>query len=106
METPKVEDIGKLTKIISKNPISFVASVFFLMFWITYYIHVRRADDEANEWKMLYLKEREDKDRFRIQLLEKAGIIEQQNEIIKNSAEILKENTEKESKEILKSKKK
>lgn len=98
------KNIDRFTKLITKYPISFVAAVFFCMFWVTYFINIRKNEDAEEVWKELYLKERSEKDKLKNQLLIKAGIIEKQNEIIKNTSDTLRNSTETEVRELLKSK--
>ncbi len=98
----RIEHINKITQIIAKYPISFVAAVFFCMFWVTYYINIRKNDENEETWKELYIKEREDKDRFRNQLLIKAGIIEAQRRIIQQNDTLLRNETIENAEQILK----
>ncbi len=95
------DTFGKFQNLIVKNPIAFVAAVFFLMFFGTYYINIRKNSNEVEVWKTLYEKERAEKDRLKDQLLIRAGIIEKQNEIIKEVDSTLRDNTEYETIKIL-----
>lgn len=96
----KIENIRKMTELIAKHPVSFVAGVFFCMFWATYFIHIRREENEVEFWRELYLKEKDEKDEFRKELMIKAGIIEKQNAIIKQKDTILRNETEKQVEKI------
>lgn len=86
----KSQDVDKLTKIqtlLAKNPLAFVGTVFFIMFWITYFIHINKSDDSEQYYKELYERERQnairiqlEHDKLKIQLLIKAGVIEHNKE--------------------------
>lgn len=102
MQNPNSEHVGKFQQLISKNPLAFVASVFFIMFWITYFININKNSDSEQYWKELYEKERGEKDRLKDELLFKAGIIERQQHIIKEADSTLRNNTMPEAKELLK----
>lgn len=54
-----IDKLSKATQLIAKHPISFVAAVFFCMFWATYYINIRKNEDNEETWKELYIKEKE-----------------------------------------------
>jgi len=99
MANPNTDQIGKLQSLITKNPYAFAASVFFLMFWITYFINIRKNNDAEQYWKELYEKERGEKDALKDQLLKKAGYIQQ--ETIKQADSTLREKTQEQAKQIL-----
>lgn len=94
--------LGKFQQLIVKNPIAFVAAVFFLMFWITYFININKTSDSEQYWKELYEKERGEKDQLKDELLIKAGIIERQQHVIKEADSTLRNNTMPEAQELLK----
>lgn len=100
MANPNTNQLGRIQQLITKNPFAFVASVFFLMFWITYFINLNKNDDTEQYWKELYEKERGEKDQLKDQLLKKAGYIEQ--ETIKKADSTLREQTRAQAKQILK----
>lgn len=100
MGNPNTNEIGKIQNLISKNPVAFIASVFFLMFWITYFININKNSDAEQYWKELYEKERGEKDALKDQLLTKAGYIQQ--ETLKKADSTLREKTEQQAKTILK----
>ncbi|MEI7489291.1 MAG: hypothetical protein WCJ72_18130, partial [Chryseobacterium sp.] len=83
MENPDSNQVGKFQQLIIKNPLAFVASVFFIMFWITYFLNVRKSDNSESYYKKLYEYERNKNDNLNNDLLIKAGIIEKRNEEIK-----------------------
>lgn len=94
-----IDKLSKATQLIAKHPISFVAAVFFCMFWVTYYINIRKNEDNEETWKGLYIKEKENCERFRNQLFIKNGIIEG----MQKQDTILRQETKKQAEEILKS---
>ena len=91
--------LGKVQQLISKNPLAFVAAVFFVMFWTTYFINMNKNDDAEQYWKELYEKERGEKDALKDQLLKKAGYIEK--ETIKKADSTLREKTQEQAKTLL-----
>ncbi|HFI4796541.1 hypothetical protein M2T79_09485 [Elizabethkingia miricola] len=93
MQNPNIDNLNKLSRIIVRNPLGFVASVFFMMFWITYFINIRKNNDAEQYWKELYLKEKSDKDRLKDELLIKAGIIEEQQAVIKEVDSTIRKST-------------
>jgi hypothetical protein len=84
------ENIGKFQKLIAQNPVAFVASVFFIMFGVTYFMNVRKSNDAEEYWKELYLKERDKNDELQTQLLIKAGVLEKAKEAIIEADSTLK----------------
>lgn len=101
MANPNANEVGKFQQLITKNPVAFTAAVFFLMFWVTYFINMRKNNDAEQYWKELYIKEREEKDRLKDDLLIKAGVIEKQNAVIIEADSTLREKTEEQAKTIL-----
>ncbi|MEJ5105491.1 hypothetical protein [Chryseobacterium sp. MYb328] len=99
MADPNTNQIGRVQQLIAKNPIAFVAAVFFVMFWITYFINMNKNSDSEQYWKELYEKERWEKDALKDQLLTKAGYIEK--ETIKKADSTLREKTQEQAKTIL-----
>jgi len=99
MANPNTNQIGRFQQLITKNPLAFVAAVFFLMFWITYFINLNKNSDAEQYWKELYEKERGEKDALKDKLLKKAGIIEE--ETIKRADSTLREKTQEQAKQIL-----
>ncbi|MGE8528522.1 hypothetical protein [Chryseobacterium rhizosphaerae] len=99
MANPNTSEIGKIQNLITKNPYAFAASVFFLMFWITYFININKNSDAEQYWKELYEKERGEKDALKDQLLTKAGYIEK--ETIKKADSTLREKTQEQAKTLL-----
>ncbi|ATL41825.1 hypothetical protein CQS02_00165 [Elizabethkingia miricola] len=95
MNNQNVDNINKLSRLIARNPLAFVAAVFFIMFWITYFINIRKNNDAEQYWKELYLKEKNDKDILKDKLLKKAGIIEEQEAVIKKVDSTIRKSTEK-----------
>lgn len=104
MQTPTPEEIGKIQRLIMKNPTAFVAAVFFTMFGVTYFINLRQVTHREEHWKELYLDEKKAKDELNKQLLIKAGIIEAQNKIINQADTILRNETSTKAVELLNSK--
>lgn len=92
MANPNPNEIGKFQQLITKNPIAFVASVFFLMFWVTYFLNIRKNNSSEQYWKELYERERGEKDRLKDELLIKAGYIK--DETIKKADSTLREKTQ------------
>ncbi|BAP30153.1 uncharacterized protein CHSO_1116 [Chryseobacterium sp. StRB126] len=99
MADPNTNQIGRIQQLITKNPIAFVAAVFFVMFWITYFININKNNDSEEYWKGLYEKEKWEKDALKDQLLKKAGYIEK--ETIKKADSTLREKTQEQAKIIL-----
>ncbi|KFF26877.1 hypothetical protein [Chryseobacterium vrystaatense] len=99
MANPNINQIGRFQQLIVKNPIAFVAAVFFLMFWTTYFINMSKSSDAEQYWKELYEKERAEKDKLKDELLMKAGFIQQ--ETIKQADSTLREQTQEQAKQIL-----
>lgn len=89
---PTPENVGKFQKLIIQNPIAFAATVFFIMFSITYGINIRKNNDSEKYWKELYEKERNEKDRLKDELLIKAGVLEKAKEVIIEADSTLKYN--------------
>lgn len=100
---PNIQKIDQTTRLIVKHPIAFVAAVFFCMFWITYFINVRRIEQGEKTWKELYLAEKKAKNELEHLLYIKAGIIEKQSKIIKQRDTLLKNQTEEHAEIILNS---
>lgn len=92
----RIEHINKITQTIAKHPISFVAAVFFCMFWMTYYINIRKNDENEETWKELYKEERKARQELVLSLLTKANVLAKDS--------ILKDNTKKQSEIILNTK--
>ncbi|MFP3835362.1 hypothetical protein [Chryseobacterium sp. SIMBA_028] len=99
MGNPNTNEIGKIQSLIAKNPVAFIAAVFFLMFWVTYFININKNNSAEQYWKELYEKERGEKDALKDQLLTKAGYI--QRETIKQADSTLREKTQEQAKQIL-----
>ncbi|WP_336704378.1 hypothetical protein [Chryseobacterium indologenes] len=99
MGNPNTNQIGRFQQLITRNPIAFVAAVFFIMFWITYFININKNNDSEQYWKELYEKEKWEKDALKDQLLRKAGYIEK--ETIKKADSTLREKTQEQAKQIL-----
>ena len=70
-----------------------------------YFININKNSDSEQYWKELYEKERGEKDRLKDDLLFKAGIIERQQNVIKEADSTLRNNTVLEARELLKEKK-
>lgn len=86
------ENVGKFQKLIIQNPLAFVASVFFIMFGVTYFMNVTKSSDAEEYWKELYLRERDKNDALQMQLLIKAGVLEKAKEAIIEADSTLKNN--------------
>lgn len=99
MGNPNTNEVGKFQQLITKNPIAFTAAVFFLMFWVTYFINIRKNNNAEQYWKELYERERDEKDKLKDQLLMKAGYIQQ--ETIKQADSTLREKTAEQAKTLL-----
>ncbi|ASK29718.1 hypothetical protein CEY12_06190 [Chryseobacterium sp. T16E-39] len=99
MANPNTNEIGKIQQLITKNPLAFVGSVFFLMFWITYFINIRKNESSEKAWKELYEKEKTEKDKLKDELLMKAGYIKQ--ETIKQADSTLREKTQEQATTLL-----
>lgn len=84
---PNPQTLGKLQTLIVKNPTAFVAVVFFVVSFATYFINIRQNRNEAEYWRTLYEKERCEKDQLKNELLIKAGVIVRQKEVIKEVKE-------------------
>lgn len=97
------KEIGKFQQLIIKNPIAFVAAVFFVMFWVTYFLNIRKNDNAEEYWKELYEKEKDKNDDLTYQLLINAGVIKKQDQVITDANTTLRKETESDAKEILNS---
>lgn len=86
------ENVGKFQKLIIQNPIAFTITIFFLMFAVTYFLNIRKNNDNEEYWKELYLKERDKNDQMQTQLLIKAGVLERAKEVIIEADSTLKNN--------------
>lgn len=82
---PNSNEVGKWQQLIAKNPVAFTATIFFLMFGITYFINIRKNNDAEQYWKELYLKERAEKDKLKDELLVKAGLLNEYREVAKKA---------------------
>lgn len=103
MANPNSNELGKFQQLIIKNPLAFVAAVFFLMFWVTYFINIRKNSNSEQYWKELYEKERGEKDKLKDELLMKAGYIKE--ETIKKADSTLREKTQEQATTLLNQKK-
>lgn len=103
MANPNSNELGKFQQLIIKNPLAFVAAVFFLMFWVTYFINIRKNTNSEQYWKELYEKERGEKDKLKDELLMKAGYIKE--ETIKKADSTLREKTQEQATTLLNQKK-
>ncbi len=99
MANPNTNEIGKIQALITKNPYAFAASVFFLMFWVTYFINIRKNNSAEQYWKELYERERGEKDKLKDELLMKAGYIKE--ETIKQADSTLRQNTQEQATTLL-----
>lgn len=103
MALPDSREVGKFQQLIIKNPLAFVASAFFMMFGITYFINIRKNDSTEEYWKEMYEDEKTKNENLTNELLYNAGIIKRQNAVIIDADSTLREKTMPEAKEILKS---
>lgn len=101
MANPNTNEIGKIQQLIIKNPFAFVGSVFFLMFWITYFINLKNSNSSEDYYKRLYEEERKKNDDLNTKLLIKAGVIEKQKAESKEADSTLREQTLEQAKQIL-----
>ncbi len=99
MANPNINQVGKVQQLIIKNPFAFVASVFFLMFWVTYFINLRTNNNSEEYWKKQYEQEKAAKDKLKDELLMKAGYIKE--ETIKQADSTLRENTQQQATTLL-----
>lgn len=97
----RIEILAKVQEQITKNPIAFLASVFFLFTSFLFYRLIDNNEDATLYWKTLYIQERTEKDKLKDELLMKAGIIERQKVVISEADSLLRDNTEKEAKIII-----
>lgn len=103
MANPNSNELGKFQQLIIKNPLAFVAAVFFLMFWVTYYINLNSNKESKEDYKKLYSEERKKVDELNRQLLVKAGYIK--DETIKKADSALREKTQEQATTLLNQKK-
>lgn len=103
MAIPDSKEIGKFQQLIIKNPIGFVAAVFFVMFGVTYFINIRKNDNSEEYWKEQYEKEKENNDALKLELLINAGVLKKQDAVIKKANTTLREETADAAIEIIKS---
>ncbi|WP_312900195.1 hypothetical protein [Chryseobacterium taichungense] len=99
MANPNINQIGKIQQLIIKNPFAFVASVFFLMFFVTYFINLRANSDSVDYWKKQYEEEKKAKDKLKDELLMKAGYIKE--ETIKQADSTLRQKTQEQATTLL-----
>ncbi|WP_407402251.1 hypothetical protein [Chryseobacterium sp.] len=104
MNLPNSKEVGKFQQLIIKNPLGFVAAIFFLMFGITYFINIRKNDIAEQDWKELYEGEKKKNEDLTYQLLVKAGVLNKQEKEILETNKKIKEETADAAIEILKSK--
>lgn len=104
MTLPNSKEVGKFQQLIIKNPLGFVAAIFFLMFGITYFINIRKNDNAEQNWKELYEGEKKKNEDLTYQLLVKAGVLNKQEKEILETNKKIKEETADAAIEILKSK--
>lgn len=100
MANPNTNELGKYQQLIAKNPVAFVAAVFFLMFWITFFINIRKNNNAEEYWKELYEKEKWQKDQLKDELLQNAGYIKK--ETLKKADSTLREQTQEQATSLLK----
>lgn len=105
MALPNSKEIGKFQQLIIKNPIGFVAAVFFVMFGVTYFINMRKNDSAEEYWKEQYEDQKKKNEDLTYQLLINAGVLKKQDEVIKEANTTLREETADAAKEILNSRK-
>lgn len=91
MKIPTSDEIGKISTIATKNPMGFIVAVFMLMFAVTYYLNIDKNDKSEEYWKAQYEAERKKSDDLKNMLLQKAGIIDYQKEVINYQGEAIKE---------------
>lgn len=103
MELPNSKEIGKFQQLIIKNPIGFVAAVFFVMFGITYFINMRKNDSAEEYWKEQYEDQKKKNEDLTYQLLINAGVLKKQDEVIKEANTTLRKETSTKANEILNS---
>lgn len=103
MALPDSKEIGKFQQLIIRNPIGFVAAVFFVMFGVTYFINIRKNDSSEDYWKEQYEKEKENNDALKLELLINAGVLKKQDEVIIEANTTLREETAESATELLKS---
>lgn len=82
--------IGKFQQLIAKNPVTFVAAVFFVMFWVTYFLNINKNNDAEQYWKEMYEKEKNRNDGLTLELLIKAGVLNKKDETIQKQGEAIK----------------
>lgn len=99
MANPNTNEIGKIQALITKNPYAFAASVFFLMFWVTYFINIRKNTNAEEYWKKQFEQEKAAKDKLKDELLIKAGYIKE--ETIKKADSTLREKTQEQATTLL-----
>ena len=99
MANPNANQIGKIQNLIAKNPVAFIAAVFFLMFWVTYFLNINKNNSAEQYWKEKFEKEQNEKDRLKDELLMKAGYIKQ--ETIKEADSTLREKTQQQATTLL-----
>ncbi|MDR6548552.1 hypothetical protein J2810_004642 [Chryseobacterium rhizosphaerae] len=98
MNPPSSEEIGKLQKLLLKNPIAFTAAFFvsFCGMLICAVVLLTResADDQrksADEWKKLYETERSANRELTNELLINNGIIREYREVAKKADSVITE---------------
>lgn len=91
MKIPTSDEIGKLSTIVTKNPLGFAVATFFLMFAFTYYININKSDEHEDYWRKQYEKERDENRELKNALMRKAGIIDYQKDVIDYQGHVIKE---------------
>jgi len=94
--------LEKIQSLITKNPLAFLAAAFFLSSISTYSLFIRQTKDAEQYWRELYLKERDEKDKLKDELLMSNGIIKSQDKIIQEKDSTLRDNTIEKVETILK----
>lgn len=103
---PKLNEqqFSKFQSLIAKNPLAFVATVFFIMFWITYFINLQNSKEEVVFWKKKYDNKDAEVNKLKDDLIESSGIIKIQKEVVEKAVNVLENEDVKESVKQLKKK--
>ncbi len=104
MQNPNQAQFSKFQALLAKNPLAFVATVFFLMFWITYFINLQNSKSEITYWKEKYDEKDKEVNQLKDDLIESSGIIKIQREVVEKAVNVLDSEEIKEPVKQLKSK--
>ncbi|WP_294203147.1 hypothetical protein [uncultured Chryseobacterium sp.] len=91
MTTPSSEELGKLQKLLLKNPIAFTAAFFVSFCGMLICTVVLLTRESSNDWKTQYEAERQANRELTNELLINNGIIREYREVAKKADSVITE---------------